>query len=197
MDQKRTRYLWLSFILMLLVIFILPFYSHHEYSLIKNTTSQLGAQHMPFSWIMNSTFVLLGFTSILSGWNFLAGYWFQKMILIVFGTALVMTAVFQNAPIDPLMEYSIREDKLHSLFANITGFSFSVFAISLALITRRRSHQIMAFVMSILAPILSILMFHELTNKWMGIWQRLIFILMFGWLLYTFSKYQLKTKDHE
>ncbi|UCG92615.1 MAG: DUF998 domain-containing protein [candidate division WOR-3 bacterium] len=62
---------------MLLVIFILPFYSFEEYSIIRNTTSQLGAHAAPNGWVMNLTFVLLGVTSIISGWKYLGRYWFH------------------------------------------------------------------------------------------------------------------------
>ena len=36
-----------SYLILLLVIFILPFYSVESYSILKNTTSHLGAQHAP------------------------------------------------------------------------------------------------------------------------------------------------------
>jgi hypothetical membrane protein len=48
-----------AFILMLLTMFILPLFSVTEYSLIRNTLSDLGAQSAPYAWIMNSVFVSL------------------------------------------------------------------------------------------------------------------------------------------
>ena len=177
---------------MLSVIFILPLYSLDEYSILTNTTSHLGAQNTPNSCIMNMTFASLAFTSIWVGWRFLGKYWFQKIALLVFGMALLMTAIFQHAPIDVTLEYNIKEDQLHSLFATITGFSFSVLAVSIGLVTKGKSHKVLAFIVTILAPLLSALMFYEPTENWMGVWQRFIFIGMFGWMIYAFKNYELK-----
>ncbi len=190
---NNTKYLKGTYILMLLVIFILPFYSLENYTILKNTTSHLGAQNTPNSWIMNITFIMLGVTSIWTGWRFLGQYWFQKATLMVFGIALSMTAIFQHAPIDASLGFSVQEDQMHSLFANITGFSFSIFAISIGFITERKKHKIWAFTVTLLAPLLSALMFFKHTESWMGIWQRCIFIGMFGWMIYAFTNYELKT----
>lgn len=187
------KYLVGSYILMLFVIFILPFYSLKDYTILKNTTSHLGAQNTPNSWIMNVTFISLALTSIWVGWKFLGKYWFQKISLLIFGIALSMTAIFQHAPIDPALEFSIQEDKMHSFFANITGFSFSAFAVSLGFVTKRKKHRILAFTVTVLAPLLSALMFYKPTEGLMGIWQRCIFIGMFGWMIYAFTNYKLKT----
>ncbi len=188
-----VRFLAYAYILMLFVIFILPFYSLDDYTILRNTTSQLGAQNTPNSWIMNFTFVILGITSIYAGWRFLGKYWFQKIVLLVFGTALIMTAIFQHAPIDPSLYYSVKEDNMHSLFANITGFSFSILAVSIGFVAKERKHKILAFLVTLLAPLLSLMMFYEYTEGWKGIWQRFIFIGMFGWMIYTFYNYELKT----
>ena len=93
----NIKYLKGTYILMLLVIFVLPFYSHENYTILKNTTSHLGAQNTPNSWIMNITFILLGVTSIWTGWRFLGQYWFQKAARMVFGISLGTIVVAINA----------------------------------------------------------------------------------------------------
>ncbi len=50
----------------------------------------------------------------------------------------MMTLTFQHAPIDIVMEHSIQEDKMHSLFANIVGISFSIFAVLLGLLLKEK-----------------------------------------------------------
>lgn len=192
---KSLKYFTASYILMFLVLFILPSFSHEHYSILKNTTSHLGAQNTPNSWVMNLTFILLGVTSAWTGWRFLQNFWFQKIALLFFGTALVMTAFFQHAPIDSSLIYDVREDQLHSLFANITGWFFSIFAFSLGFVTTVKPHRILAFFMAVLAPVLSVLMFYGPTEQWMGVWQRLIFIAMFGWMIYVFENYTLHHHD--
>ena len=165
-------------------MFILPFYSVDSYSILKNTTSHLGAQNESNAWIMNVTFVLLGLTSIISGWNFYKGLCFHRIILILFGISLICAAYFQHGPIDSGIKYDIKEDKFHSLFSNITGFSFVVLAISTAFIVELRREKLIAIIIGFSATIFSILMFE--IEDLMGIWQRLIFISSFGWMIHLF-----------
>ena len=75
MQLIRLGFLPAVYILMLLVIFILPFFSFEEYSIFKNTTSHLGAQNAPYAWVMNVVFALLGIASIADGWLRLSKYW--------------------------------------------------------------------------------------------------------------------------
>ena len=171
-----------TYILMLLVIFILPFYSVDEYSILRNTTSHLGAQGAPYAWVMNVVFALLGIASIVDGWMRLSNYWLHKAVLIVFGTSLFLTAIFQHAPIVPDLTFSVLKDDLHSKFATITGFSFTFFAIASAFIESTRLRRLIAVVVGMVAMLLSMLIFNIADLA--GVWQRMIFILAFAWLMY-------------
>lgn len=169
------------YILMLLVMFILPFYSVNEYSILKNTTSHLGAQGAPYAWVMNAVFVLLGTAAIADSWKRLSNYWLHKVVLTIFGISLVLTAFFQHAPIVPGVVFSELEDDWHSKFATITGFSFTFFAIASAFIKSTRKRKIIAACIGIIAIFLSMLIFN--VAELAGIWQRLMFIIMFAWLM--------------
>jgi len=174
-----------TYIIMLLVIFILPFFSVPGYSIIKNTTSQLGAQFAPNAWIMNVTFVSLGVSSIIAGWRFLDGFMFHRIFLLLFGISLVLTAFFNHAPLDPDIQYNLTEDGWHSYFAYSAGLSFTIFAISTGFILEDRIDRGLALGTGIIATILSILMSE--VDQLTGIWQRLIFIICFGWMIYSFA----------
>jgi len=175
-----------AYILMLMVIFILPFFSVLEYSIIKNTTSQLGAQFAPNAWIMNVTFVSLGLSSIIAGWRFLDGLVFHRILLLIFGISLVLTAFFNHAPVNPDIQYNLMEDGWHSYFAYSTGLSFTIFAIATTFILENRTDRAMAALTGTAATILSILMSEA--SQFTGIWQRLIFIICFGWMICTFAR---------
>jgi len=170
------------YILMLLVMFILPFFSVDEYSMVENTTSHLGAQGAPYAWVMNVVFALLGIATIIDGWVRLSNYWLHKVVLTVFGISLVLTAIFQHAPIVPDIEFNVLEDDLHSKFATITGFSFTFFTISAAFIESTKRRKVIAVGMAIIAIFLSMLIFNVATLA--GVWQRTMFIIMFAWLMY-------------
>jgi len=167
---------------MLLAIFILPFFSVEEYSILRNTTSHLGAQDAPNAWIMNLVFALLGIATIIDGWERLPKYWMHKALVTLFGMSLIFTAFFQHAPIVQGATFSELEDGLHSKFATITGFSFTFFTFSAAFIESTRLRKLVALGIGILAILLSLLIFN--LPDLAGVWQRIMFIAMFGWLMY-------------
>jgi hypothetical protein len=91
---------------------------------------------------------------------------------------LVLTAFFQHAPIIPGAEFSVLEDDLHSKLATVVGFSFVFFAISAVFIVSTRRRKIIAVGIAIIAML--IFNFEDFA----GIWQRMMFIIMFAWLMY-------------
>lgn len=189
---RRTKFLPLSYLIMLLVIFILPYFSFPEYTIIRNTSSHLGSQLAPNAAIMNATFFLLGFASIIDGWRVLRSFWFHKITLVVFGCSLIACAYYQHAPIIKEIPYDIQEDKLHSIFANLTGMSYVIFAIASSFVVRDWFQKILAIIVGIIVTLLSILMFE--VEELMGIWQRLIFIISFGWMVFIYNKKGAFTK---
>ena len=173
------------YLILLLVIFILPLYSVESYSILQNTTSHLGAQHAPYAWVMNATFILLGLGSMLSGWPYLKGNGFHKLVLLIFGLSLIGAAIYQHAPILAGVAFDAKEDRMHSVFSSVTGASFTVFAMSATFILRHRTAKISALSTGVLAILLSVLIFTA--PEFRGIWQRAMFIIAFGWLIVLFS----------
>ncbi len=173
------------YLILLLVIFMLPFYSVESYSILENTSSQLGAQHSPYAWVMNTTFILLGLGSMLSGWPYLKGYGFHRLALLIFGFSLIGAAIYQHAPIVAGVAFDAKEDQMHSIFSSLTGASFTVFAMSAVFILRHRTAKISALTVGVLAVLLSVLIFT--IPEFMGIWQRALFIVAFGWLIVLFG----------
>lgn len=90
--NKEILTLVAAYVLLLLVMFVLPYFSAPEYSIIRNTLSQLGAQNTQNAWIMNFTFVTLGIGSIIAGWRYFEGFAFQRLFLVLFGLSLTLAA---------------------------------------------------------------------------------------------------------
>ena len=178
----RSGFLPSAYISMLLVIFILPFHSVAEYSILRNTTSQLGAQGAPNAWMMSVEFALLGLASIVDGWVRLSKYWIHKVLIVAFGISMVLTGIFQHAPVNSSTTSSLFEDNLHSVFSTIGGFSFILFAIAAAFIESSKLRKTIAVGIGLLAMLLSMLIFN--LPDLAGVWQRLMFIVMFAWLMY-------------
>ena len=187
--MTRFRYVLFAYVILLAVMFILPFFSAEGYSMLRHTTSQLGAQNTPFAWVMNTTFVLMGAACVLDGWRHLGHYWFQKILLTIFGLGLILTGIFSHAPITAGVPYSLAEDGYHSLFASVVGFSFTILAFSAVFIEDTNRSRVAALAIGIAATLLSMLIFN--VSSYAGVWQRLMFITSFAWLL-IFLKNRLK-----
>jgi hypothetical membrane protein len=160
------------------------FFSAPGYSIAKHTTSQLAAQQTPNSWIMNLTFILMGLSSIHAGWNHYRKFWLHRVLLLIFGISLCFTAIYSHAPITTNLGFDIQEDSLHSIFASSAGFSFTMLAIATGLIKKQKSEMVLPIAIGIAATILSLMIF-QIENL-MGVWQRILFIMSFGWLIYEF-----------
>lgn len=188
--KSKILYFVLAYVLLMVVMFLLPPFSASDYSLLKHTTSQLGAQSTPNAWIMNVTFIALGLSTIVAGWKFLKSYWLQRIVLLVFGVSLVFVAIYSHAPIDITLDYSHREHQIHSVFSSITGFSFTMFAFSMAFIFKHMYDRWVAMLVGVFSILLTTLMFS--ISDFAGIWQRMIFIMSFGWLIYVFGSKRKK-----
>lgn len=179
MKKNLTIYVYL---LMTLVIFILPAFSMEGYSMIKNTTSQLGAQLTPNAWVMNSIFSLLG---IIYAYQFLKAKnlnWSIRFLVLIFGASLIGTAIFSHAPIDLNLDYNEWEDKLHSFFASLTGFSFVGASMLIATFEKKTRLKIYGIGAAVFSMLMSLLIFT--VTDYMGVWQRMMFLVSFFWLSY-------------
>lgn len=180
--MKKRQFIAPAYLLLLLVMFILPYFSTAGYSIIANTTSELGAQNTPNAWIMNITFGLLGLACIIEGSIYLKSSRMHQFLLFLFGVSLILTALYHHAPIHQIMSYDIYEDKVHSVFASMVGFSFSLFSFSAIFIEETNSRRLIALSIGFLTTFLSILM--GTLPAYAGIWQRLIFIVSFSWIIF-------------
>jgi hypothetical membrane protein len=187
--SKEILILVAAYTLLLLVMFILPFYSAPEYSIISNTLSQLGAQNTQNAWIMNFTFVSIGISSIIAGWRHFEGFAFQRLFLILFGLSLTFAAFFNHAPVNSLITYKITEDGWNSYFMFSTGLTFIILTVSSTFIPQKHTDRLMAITAGALVLFLSVLM-SKATHA-AGVWQRLYFIISFGWMIHSFKTREL------
>jgi hypothetical protein len=167
------------------VIFVLPFFVGDSYVIWKNTSSHLGAQQANLAWIMNGAFMLMGSALLIQTTRTIKTYPFHSVCILFFSIALILTAVFRHAPIVSGLEYNALEDQLHSVFASVVGFSFTLLSFSTVFITQKKLHQLMAVFMAISSTVLSLLIFN--LAQWAGIWQRIMFVLAFTWLMWWFK----------
>lgn len=188
-----VRFLLISFSVLLPVMFILPFFSVDTYSIIKNTTSRMGAQNTPNAWIMNAAFILIGVSSILEALLRLERLWFQRILLVIFGFGFIMIAVFRHAPITEGVAFDTNEDRLHSIFASLIGFTFTILSISTAFVEKAIKHRITDIFVGIAATLLSLMM--QLLPSFAGLRQRAVFIMSFTWMIFMLERIPKLTEN--
>jgi hypothetical membrane protein len=179
------------YLMMILVAFILPFFSAESYSIVGNSLSELGAQDTPGSWVMNLVFILLSIVTVLLATRILRRFWFQLYLLYFFALALFFTAIYHHAPIDRTV-YLEREHLLHSIFSFVTGTAFSVYCVAVAFIIKEAVPRASAIFMFCLAIGLSVLML--VYPDYRGIFQRVLFITAFGWLFYSLVSFKFENR---
>jgi hypothetical membrane protein len=175
-----------SVVLLFLAMFILPYFSVDSYAIAKNTTSHLGAQKAPNAWIMNLCFLVTGLSCVIEAWLHLKNWVFQKYVLSIFGVSFFLTGFFRHAPIVEGISYNLLQEQLHSVFAWINGFSFTLLVVSVIFIEKKRFSQLVDSVVALFLTLLSLLMVY--LSDYSGIWQRIIFIISFVWLLFFLKR---------
>ena len=118
----------------------------------------------------------------------------HRVLLIVFGLSLIGAGIFSHTPINTEMAYSQTEDFYHSIASSLTGFSFTIFAISSAFIESKNKRKVIAVLVGFIAVGLSILMMN--LPQYAGIWQRLIFTISFTWIIYFFNNLNNDHKEN-
>ncbi|SEL07442.1 hypothetical membrane protein [Aquimarina amphilecti] len=187
-QYKDHPFLCGLYITLIVIAFILPFFSDPEYSISKHTLYELGAQKTPYNWIMNFVLILLGLISFVNGFRILQKQRVQLLILLVFCLSLVLSAIFLSAPIDRKLVFDSFQNEIHSVFSIITGISFCAYSLVISFAARWRSQKLMALFVGIITLIGSFLMF--IHSDYRGIYQRGIFMITFGWILYSFKYYE-------
>ncbi len=172
-------------ILALLVMFFLPLLSVHEYSIIRNTLSELGAQYAPYAWVMNFTFVSLAAGAVIAGWRYFEGFMLHRIILILFGISLTLTAFFNHGPVNPDIQYDIREEGWNAYFACTAALSFIILSLATSFILEKKQDKLLAMVAGISAIFLCVLISEE--DRTAGVWERIMFIISFGWMIHNFK----------
>jgi hypothetical membrane protein len=188
--HAAQRWLIAAVALLVAVMFLLPLWSFGGYSLLENTTSHLGAQGSPNAWVMNVTFVAVGVATLLAAWHKLAHVPLPLLLIGAFAISLVLTGFYRHEPLVSGVERNDFEARRHSLFATTTGISFVAFAVSMVFVSRAPRDRVMAAGVAALATLLSLGI--ALAPDMMGFFQRAMFLMAFGWLIYvTSDRYEL------
>ncbi|MDH3416220.1 MAG: DUF998 domain-containing protein [Gammaproteobacteria bacterium] len=174
----------------LLAILFGPLFSPLEFSWIHHSTSEQAGQHLPGAWIMRVGFVAYGLSTLLAAIVAPRTLPFVRGALIVFGIALIGTAIWSNASILPGALSDMREDWLHSVASGIVGTAFAVACAARLFSPGGSKRDILAWiglVISVAVPLA------------MGAWpdfRGLLQRAMFG-LSFVFVAREFRSSDHQ
>lgn len=182
-----------AYVLLIVTLFVLPFFSFSGYSITKHTISELGAQKVPGNWFANVTIFLLSAAIVLLATKQLKPYWKQLSVVYFFCVSLLLTGVCQLAGLDAQQYiYNYTADALHFLFSILTGFAFCLLCISFIFILKNNNHKWQTFGAFMLALVAPLLMWYFPEYK--GMYHRILFLASFGWLFYALTTYEFKNK---
>lgn len=164
----------------LLLLALAPLALPPSYSWLEHGISEAAAQGLSGAWVARAGFVLLGL-AVLGICVVRHGVWrtLATGLHACFGIGMVMVAVYTHAPWEAGVPYVELEDRLHSPFASLVGFSFIVgVAVTLAVrrprTRARTAGDIAALVVSGTIPLVMA------TPTW-GLLQRLMFLTAATW----------------
>lgn len=110
------------------IIVLAHFFVPPGYVWTKNTISELASQGHTYKWIMQAGLMGFGILVMLAvGKSIFTTKKVLNPLLPVFlyGLGVFLSGIYCAAPIDPAIEYSITEARLHSTFATVAGLSLS------------------------------------------------------------------------
>jgi hypothetical membrane protein len=177
-----------AYIILLLSMFILPFSGTTSNSLTENTLNDLGAQSAANGWIMNLAIVFIAVSALVKGWGYYKGYMTQRIFLVMFTGSLILSAFLHQEPSTSGTYCNMVEAVFHEYFFGTALLSFVLLSISTGFIPGYQQGRPFALAAGMSVIILSVIM--SKAPQLAGIWQRLIFIISFGWLIHNFKNNQ-------
>ncbi|MBC8332937.1 MAG: DUF998 domain-containing protein [Anaerolineae bacterium] len=174
----------------LVIIVIAHFFAPPGYAWTKNTISELASQGHTHKWIMQLG--LSGFGALIMLAVGMAVYKTKKVLnlllpVALYGLGVFLSGIYCAAPIDPTIEFSVREAQLHSLFATTAGLSLSagiLWHIFVSLNVRERLAHTIFLVVLVGFSMLFGLVENGIADFGLGIAQRLLYSSGFAWLIY-------------
>ncbi|MBN8580144.1 MAG: DUF998 domain-containing protein [Anaerolineae bacterium] len=171
------------------VIVLAHFFIPPNYDWTQNTISDLASQGHAYKWIMQAGFVgfglLLAAGSIYYFWQNKKRYFLW--LVTGYGLSVLVTGFYCAAAIDPSIEYSLQEARIHSTFATIAGVCMSMGIIwqIVASSTRRERWARIIFLLFVVGISgLFGLAENHILEIGKGIAQRALYFAGLAWLVY-------------
>jgi hypothetical protein len=171
-------------IVTLILVVLWPVTGNRDYTIIQTTIFELGAQSSPWAFLINTGLTILGCGTVWSGWRFYEGFTFARILLVIFGSSVVLTGICNQAPVLTQEIIVSGENGWHTYFRSTAALSFVLLTMLTAYILDREFQRRLALITGVSFIILTLI--SSKTSHWEGLAQRVVFIIAFGWLIYNF-----------
>lgn len=174
---------WIS-----IIIIIAHLFTPATYSWKENTISELAAQKYKNRWVMQVGFIGFGIL-VLAGYliNFQMTIlnWYTSLPIMIYAASISASGIFCTKPfIEEEVDFSNRQFRIHSLFAQMAGIAFTVAILIYFII----SWITWVWIIHLIALVFVIGMSMSFGNvkKGKGIVQRILWSGSFLWLLFLY-----------
>jgi len=174
------------------IIIIAHFLTPAEYNWKVNTISDLAAQQYNNAWLMRIGFIGFGILMCIAVFFsfFQSGQKnYSDFLIIIYALSVSLSGIWSTAPFFETQSFSIQEDNLHSLFAQMAGIAFSFAILWHMLVYSDPKHKLKNFIFFILVigfPALVGLAKNEMIAIGLGLIQRGLYLVSFIWLIIRF-----------
>ena len=158
-----------------------PMISPAGFDWMRHTTSEQAAQHLPGAWVMRTGFVAYGLGTAAAMFLSLRSRRAVRGALLLFGLALIGTAVWSNAPILGLGPADMAEDRTHSIMSGIVGTVFALACAASIFAPGGYRRDLLAWVGLIAAVAIPLAMGQADNTR--GLLQRAMFAISFAFVL--------------
>lgn len=171
-----------------IVILIAQRKAPSEYNYKENTISELACQAYDDRNIMQWGFKGFGIiilAGLLINWKTAANEPHYTVPLLIYSLGILLSGFFSTKPFEHLVFYSIKESKIHSICAQISGFSLSLLVVMKFILVPGYLNRILN-----IFTLIFILYNSAQTGRsheYRGIYQRVMYTGCFLWLIYAYS----------
>lgn len=179
-----------SILFFIISAFIAERSAPEEYNQRLNTIDELGCQTYELKKYMQWGFIGLGIiliAGILINFNETIEELHYSIPLFMYAVFSIFAGVYSSKPFEHLVFYSIKEHKLHALFLQFSGLSLALLIVMKLIMVPGIIHRSINLVVLIFSLYTSAQSNRHIPSR--GIYQRVMFLGHFLWLMYAYSSF--------
>lgn len=185
MEYFKRTYPILASLLFVIIIVIAHIAAPIDYHWTEHTISHLGAQSYDHAWIMQTGFLTFGIAVALG--VLLNGISLRKLPILIYGACIALTGIYCTDPFLVVMKYDTDEARLHSIFAQVAGFSFTLGILIQMFFAKNKKDKLNHFIFFL--AVLTCSALFGLVESNQGIVQRGLYLVSLIWFAFYFRSF--------